>query len=399
MASSDRQYGIIENIEKHIDQLIMPSEKQPFDIIVNIENHIKRISSWIPSQAIIGIGKYSIQTILNGIVLDNTGDILPLFIDKSTKEIRNWSQSHLKPYNILGLDTKNDTLLWFHVYRDLIKNDSFIKRLKNKPLDYVSQAIVVASLEDGVGSSLFPLICSQLQMLNINPIALSILPSKVQPADAHFNAFSSMGLSISTGVTPIILIDRDNLENYVGVNRRGTTIKSNMIINYLIELLSEKTTLGQEISELSRSFNIKFFTPILTTGVSLRIYGSIENMLKTAILKPLLKFDLSSASVLYVFFRIPSHLKTKLAREKIDLSLANWFQDKVNLKSIYLTDPIYTQDTSDRIDIVILVGGINTTKLFTSMRKKINSIKKEALNLGFIDEKEWKEIAESLIKD
>jgi ribosomal protein L7/L12 len=47
----------------------------------------------------------------------------------------------------------------------------------------------------------------------------------------------------------------------------------------------------------------------------------------------------------------------------------------------------------------MLVGGLNTTKLFTSMKKKINSIKKEALNLGFINAKEWEEIAESLIKD
>jgi len=399
MALSDQQYAIIENIERHIDQLLMPSEKQPFEIIVNIEKHVKKIKPWIPSQAIICIGKYSIQAILNGAFIHNVRDILPLFIDKSTKEIMNWSKSPIKPHNILGLDTKNDTLLWFHVYRELIKNDSFIKRLKNKPLDNIRQAIIVASLENGVGSSLFPLICSQLQMININPIALSILPSKVQPADAHFNAFSSIGLSKLTGFKPIILMDRDKLENYVGVNRKGTTIKGNMIIDYLLELLSEKRTMGQEISELSRSFNIKFFTPILTTGASFRIYGSIENMLKTGLIKPLLKFDLASASVLYVFFRIPSHLKTKLVREKIDLSLANWFQDKVNLKSIYFTDPIYTKDTSDRVDMVILVGGFNTTKLFTSMKKKIDSIKKEALNLGFIDEKEWQEIDESLMKD
>ena len=399
MAVCERQYSIIENIEKHIDQLLLPSDKKPFNIIENIEKHIKQITPWIPKQAIISIGKLPIQTILKESLKDDLGNFLHLFIDKSTKEIESWSKSPLKPYNILGLDTKNDTLLWFHVYRDLIKNDSFIKRLKNKPLKHVKQAIVIASLEEGVGSSLFPLVCSQLQMIDLNPIATVILPSKVQPSDAHFNAFSSLGLSILTGFSPIIIIDRDYLENYIGVNRKGTKIKGNLIINYLIELLSEKTTLSKEISELSRSFNIKFLTPILTTGASFRIYGSIENMLKTALLKPLLKFDLSSASVLYVVFRIPSHLKTVLSREKIDLLLADWFMEKVNLKSIYFTDPIYTPDTDDRIDIVMLIGGFETTKLFTSMKKKAESIKKESLNLGFIEEKEWQEIAESLIKD
>ena len=45
------------------------------------------------------------------------------------------------------------------------------------------------------------------------------------------------------------------------------------------------------------------------------------------------------------------------------------------------------------------MGGFDTTKLFRSMKKKVEFIKNDALNLGFIDEKEWEEIAESLIKD
>ena len=399
MAFTDRHFGIIENIEKHIEQLLLSSDKQNFDIIDNIEKHIEQITPWLPSQAIVGIGKYPIQIILNGSFIDNIGDVLPLFIDKSSVDIKNWSQSRLKPYNILGLDTKDDTFLWFHVYHNLIKNDMFITRLKNKPLDNVRQAIVVASLGDGVGSSLFPVLCSQLRMLNINPVALAVLPSKVQPPDAHFNAFSSMGLSISTGFTPVLLIDRDSLENYVGVNRKGAKIEGNMLINYLLELLLEKRTLGKEISEFSRSFNVNIFTALLTTGASFRIYGSIENMLNTALLKPLLKFDLSSVSILYVLLHIPSHLKIKLPREKIELSIANWFKDKVNLKSIYFSDPIYIEDTSDRIDVVMFVGGFDVTELFTSMEEKINSIKSEAINLGFISEKEWQGIAESLIKD
>lgn len=398
MAFSDHQHTIIKNIEKHIDLLLVSNDKKKFDIIKNIEKHIKQIKQWIPTQAIIAIGKLPIQTILNGCLMDDVSNFLHLFIDKSTEEIQNWGKSHLKPYNILGLDTKNDTLFWFHVYQDLIKNNSFIRRLKNRPLEHIDQAIIVSSLEEGVGSSLFPLVCSQLQSMNINTTSIVVLPSQVQPSDANFNTFSSLGLSIMAGSTPIILVGRDYLENYVGVSRKGTKIESNMVINYLIELLSDKTTLGQEISELSRSFNIKFFTPILITGASFRIYGSIENLLETGLFMPLLEFNLSSASVIYVFFRISSNLETKFAREKIDLSLANWIGGKVNLKSIYLSDPIYTKDTNDRVDVLMLVGGFNTASLFTSMKNKIESIKNEALNNSFIDEKEWQEIDEGLIK-
>jgi len=399
MDISEHHFDVIENIRKHISQLLIGPGQRHFDVIENIRKHISQLKPWFPSQAIICIGKYPIQIILNGSFIDNIGDVLPIFIDKSSVDIKNWSQSRLKPYNILGLDTKIDTFLWFQVYPNIIKNDVFITRLKNKPLDNVRQAIVVASIGDGIGSSLFPFLCSQLKMLNINPVALAVLPSKVQPPDVHFNAFSSMGLSISTGFTPVLLIDRDNLENYVGVNRKGVKIKGNMLVNYLLELLLEKRTLAQEISEFSRSFNVNIFTALLTTGASFRIYGSIENMLNTALLKPLLKFDLSSVSLIYVLLRIPSHLKTKLPREKIDLSIANWVKDKVNLKSIYLSDPIYIEDTSDRIDVVMFAGGFDVTELFTSMEKKINPIKSEAINRGFISEEEWQGIVKSLIKD
>ena len=399
MDISEHHFDVIENIGKHIDQLLIGSGQHHFDVIENIGKHIDQLKPWFPSQAIICIGEYPIQIILKGPFIEKIDDVLPIFIDKSSEDIRKWSQSRLEPYNILGLDTKFDTYFWFHVYPNIIKNDVFITRLKNKPLDNVRQAIVVASIGDGVGSSLFPVLCSQLRMLNINPVALAVLPSKVQPPDVHFNAFSSMGLSISTGFTPVLLIDRDNLENYVGVNRKGAKIKGNMLVNYLLELLLEKRTLCQEISEFSRSFNVNIFTALLTTGASFRIYGSIENMLNTALLQPLLKFDLSSVSLLYVLLRIPSHLKIKLPREKIDLSIANWVKDKVNLKSIYFSDPIYIEDTSDRIDVIMFVGGFDVTELFTSMEKKINPIKSEAINRGFISEEEWQGIVKSLIKD
>ena len=395
----EHNFDVIENIEKHIEQLFISKCTRNFDVIENIEKHIEQLIPLCPSKALICIGKYPIQIILKGSFLDNIGDVLPIFIDKSSVDIKNWSQSRLKPYNILGLDTKNDTFFWFHVYPNIIKDDMFIKRLKNKPLDNVRQAIVVASIGDGVGSSLFPLLCSKLKMFNINPLGLAVLPSKVQPPDVHFNAFSSMGLSISSGSTPVLLMDREKLEHYVGVDRKGFKIVGNILLNYLLELFLKKRTLVQEISELSRSFDVKIFTALLSMGASFRVYGSIENMLNTALLKSLLNVDISSASVLYVLLRIPSHMKKKLPREKIDLSIANWVKDKFNLKSIYVSDPIYIEDVSDRIDVVLFVGGFNVTELFVSMEKKINSIKNEAINHGFINEEEWQGIVKSLLKD
>jgi len=399
MNISEHHFDVIENIGKHIDQLLIGSDQHHFDVIENIGKHIDQLKPLSPSQAIICIGEYPTQILLKGPFIEKIDDVLRIFIDKSSADIRKWSQSRLEPYNILGLDTKLDTYFWFHVYPNIIKNDTFIARLKNKPINSVRQAIIVSSIWDGIGSALLPALSSQLKVLNINSVSLALLPSKLQPPDVHFNAFSSIGISVSMDSTPVLLINRDNLENYVGVNRKGAKITGNILLNYLLELLLAKETLVQELSELSRSFNVKIFTVLSATGASLRIYGSVENVLNTALLRPLLTFDLSSASVLYVLLRIPSQLKTKLPREKIELSIVNWFKDKASLKSIYFSDPIYVEDTSDRIDVVMFVGGFNVTEMFTSMEKDIDAIKGDAIDRGFISKEEWKGIVKSLVKD
>jgi len=399
MDISEHHFDVIEKIKKHIDQLLISRDQQHFDVIENIEKHINQLKPWFPSQAIICIGEYPIQTLLKGPFIEKIDDVLPIFIGKSSKDIRKWSQSRLEPYNILGLDTKLDTYFWFHVYPNIIKNDAFIARLKNKPINSVRQAIIVSSVWDGVGSALLPSLSSQLKVLNINSVSLAVLPSKLQPPDVHFNAFSSIGISVSMDSTPVLLINRDNLENYVGADRKGAKITGNIFLNYLLELLFAKETLVQELSELSRSLNIKIFTVLSATGASLRIYGSIENILAASLLRPLLTFDLSSASVLYVLLRIPSQLKTKLPKEKLELSIVNWFKDKASLKSIYFSDPIYVEDTSDRIDVVMFVGGFDVTKMFTSMEKDIDAIKNDAINRGLMSEEEWQGIVKSLVED
>jgi len=399
MEISEHNFDVMESIEKHIDQLLIGRDQHHFDVIESIGKHIDQLKVFAPSQAIICIGEYPSQILLKGPFIEKTDDVLSILVSKSSKDIKKWSQSLLKPYNILGLDTKLDTYFWFHIYPNIIKNDAFIARLKNKPISNVHQAIIVSSVWEGVGSALLPSLSSQLKLSNINSVSLAVLPTKLQPPDVQFNAFSSIAITVSTDSTPVLLINRENLENYVGVNREGTKITGNIFLNYLLELLLAKETLVQELSELSRSFNVKLFTVLSATGASLRIYGSIENILSAASLRPLLTFDLSSASVLYAFLRIPSQLKTKLPREKIELSIVNWFKDKASLKSIYFSDPIYVEDASDRIDVVMFVGGFDATEMFTSMEKAIDAIKGDAIDRGFINAEEWQVIVKSLVND
>jgi hypothetical protein len=375
----------------------MESQISHFDVLESIGKHIALLKPLLPNHAIICIGEYPAKILLKGPLADKTDDRLPIFIGKSTKELSKWSQSRLDPYSILGLDAKIDTHFWFHVLPYVAKNDEFMARLRNKLVDKQRDAVMVSSIWDGVGSALLPALVSQLAEWNTNSVALAVLPSKVQPSDVHFNAFSSMGLCASRDSAPVVLVERDRLESYVGVDRKGFTIVGNVVVNYLLELMLAKDTLVQELSELSRAFNVKLYTVLSATGASFKIYGSLENILTAALFNPLLTFDLSNASVLYVLLRMPLQFKDSLPRGKIELAVANWFEKKASLNSIYITEPVYVEDVSDRIDVVMFVGGFDLTEMFTSLEKKINATKSQAVKKGLIKEDEWKGIVKSLM--
>jgi hypothetical protein len=172
----------------------------------------------------------------------------------------------------------------------------------------------------------------------------------------------------------------------------------NTIVNYVLELIMAKETFVQELTELSRFFNVKMYTVLSAIGASLKVYGSLENILNTALLRPFLKFDLSSASLLYVLIRMPIQFKDKLPKGEIELAVANWFKKRASLDSIYVSEPIYVEDVSDRIDVVMFVGGFDLTETFTSLEKKVNPTKSQAIKKGFMKEDEWKGIIKNLVE-
>jgi hypothetical protein len=147
-----------------------------------------------------------------------------------------------------------------------------------------------------------------------------------------------MQLSLQTNGSTVLLLNRDQLEAYEGVNRNGEQLKGNNVVNYLLELFLSKELLVQEITELSRTFNIKLFSALAVTGASYKVYGSIQNMLDAALLKPLTNFEVSSASLLYVLLRIPAALKESVPKTKIDLAITNWFKNKTNPQSIHVSE-------------------------------------------------------------
>lgn len=360
--------------------------KGTFNVIASVEKHIRGLIPLRPKQAIIGIGEYPIKTLLKAPRIHKEGT-LPIFIERSSDDVYKWIPKGYDTHLVLGFEGSNkDTHFWYDVLPLITKDTSLMSSLKKKTTEILQGAIIFSAVWDGIGSASLPTLISKFRAQTIDSLSMAILPSKVQPSDAHFNAYATLQMCQNTDGATVLLLGRDQLESYEGVDRKGVQIKGNLVVNYLLDMFLSKNSLVQEIAELSRTFSIKMFSVIAVTAASYRVYGSLENMLNTAMLKPLLSFNLSSASLLYVLLRIPISLKDKISRAEIDLSITDWFKDKTSLQSIHISEPIYTEDANDRIDAILFVGGFDMSDIFAGLEKKAKALKTKAVEKGYMTE-------------
>ena len=373
-------------------------EEKPQNVDVAVENIESDVETPKPQRqptseyTLVCIGEYPIK-----ILAEHEHEGQQILIDKSSDEIRKWITDTYNSDDVLGLDASVETHFWHQILPYLTQNADLITRLKNRLLDNKYGVLTVSSSWDGIGSALMPTLISCTKEWNMNSVTIALLPSKLQPSEAHFNAFSSLGSCVSKENATLILLGRDQLNKYVGVERKGAVMKGNVFLDCLAEIALAKTTFVRELCEMSSSFGVKAFTVMAATGASFKIFGSLENILDSTLFRPLLSFNLSSALLLYVLLRIPMHLKEVLGRDKVELEIAHWFKEKAVLKSIHVTEPIYVEEVNDRVDLIMIVGGFDLASVFFPMEKKIDAIKAQATKQGSIKEEEWKEIKKGLM--
>ena len=370
--------------------------KTTFSVLESIRKHILQLKPLTPRRGLVCIGEYPSRILLKSPLVEKISGISPIFLQRSGEDILNMTQLVANSQNVLEVDVGVDTHFWFNVESYMAQNEGYVRRLRGM-MDKLNEAILLVSLWEGLGSALLPTLVSRFRTSSANAVALAVLPSKSQASDAHFNALASIGKCMSNEASAVVLLGRDFVEDFVGVDRDGSRMKGNHIIGYLLEMILAKETFTQELNELSRAFDVKLYTFLAITGASFKVYGSFETMLDAALLNPFLRFDLSSASVLYVLVRAPIHLRDKISKGQIELATAKWSKKILGIKSIYVSEPVYVDDASDRVDAVVFGGSFDLTELIAFLQKKAGRIKNEKVKRGLVKGEEWEAIVKGLV--
>jgi hypothetical protein len=100
-----------------------------------------------------------------------------------------------------------------------------LESLRKKYFEKIHGAIIFSSVWDGVGSASLPAFIRKFKESNIDSLSIMVLPSKIQPKDAQFNACGALETCLAIDGATVLLLERDQINSYEGVDRKGEPIK------------------------------------------------------------------------------------------------------------------------------------------------------------------------------
>lgn len=363
-------------------------------LLSSLRDQIKAITPILPDKAVVTVGQYALETLSESKKLSNP-DVYTLLRIMHKKDLQH-KTIEIAPDLSFQMDTMYEPHYWFDLnsYIDGVDLSDVFERLF---YDYHKEILSLSNISEGASSGILPHIHKHLMEKEKSTVGICVFPSMSHSGDALYNAFSTVGRITLESSTPLILIDQGELESYNGVHREGDVLENTAILDYMIDLLLDKEDFIRDLNRLSSSYNIELFSPLLASGCSMDIYENFRNILEVSLEQPLMDFDITSARMLYVLVRAPLKFRDQLQKGQLEYEVSTWLQESIGIDIPQICEPIFVDEYGDRIDIVILVGGYDTSKKFNEVHKRIERFSKMNVEQGLVDSLEWEKIKEKML--
>jgi len=296
-------------------------------LLASIRQNIDSLESLLPDRAVITVGQYTLDA-LDPPAFDEEGltDVIRVHHKKDLEH----KTVYIDPEYEVEIDTLYEPHYWFDLLEH-VDADDFHAALSRRIYDYHDEVLTLVNLSEGSSSGLYPLLHRFLAKREKNVLGVSIVPSMSHSSDALFNSFASTGMVAIDGSTPLLLIDQGRLEDYTGVHRMGEVLNDIDIVDYLVEMLLDKRGLIRDLYKLSRNFDIGVFSALMATGCSLGIYESFRNILDVTLEQPLMEFDISTATMIYVLVRAPLYYRDEFTKGQIEYEVSQWLTESLTV--------------------------------------------------------------------
>ncbi|MBI4333387.1 MAG: hypothetical protein HY673_19145 [Chloroflexi bacterium] len=259
--------------------------------------------------------------------------------------------------------------LYCHIGRQVALRDEgltgFLKNAGISQGDEHQNIIVVAATGGGTGSGAGPAVIYKAKDINpwAHTFAVAVTPSNVETDRYHFNAYYGVSSLLHFEDKPnadvIVVLNYDELRRVTGVGPSGEEIKTEGLVIAMLRMLG--LDIGHagatRLARLSQDLGIQAYVPCLGMGRSMEIFGSLPNILESAVLLPMSPVDRANVMVAYLLIRVPNRLSDVLTDRVINELFDSWA--KANFPRLKASLCLITrlEEMSDRISVCILLGG------------------------------------------
>ncbi len=257
---------------------------------------------------------------------------------------------------------------------------------------------LLSALGGGTGSGASPFTLQRAKSINPHSrsIVIAVMPAADEPDSTHFNAYCSLSRFINSSQAPladmVLLVDYDRLVNVRGVSNIGEEMAGESLLTYMIATLSgavpEISTTqidSSYLTKMSRSMGVNVFVPCMAVGRSLEIFGSIGNILDSAMSCPLAHIEKESVLTSYVIAQVPERLSSSLDEDTIKAKINKWNKDNFPRLKGSILQIANSANRADRIDIFLLLGGNSLTTTARWAKEGFDRFKK------VVDRKDWEQ--------
>lgn len=363
-------------------------------LLSGLRDQIKAITPILPDKAVVTVGQYALDTLKESEKLSDS-DVYTLLRIMHKKDLQH-KTIEIDPELSLQMDTMYEPHYWFDL-NTYIEGVNLTEVLDALFYDYHKEILSLSNISEGASSGILPHIHTHLSMREKSTVGMCVFPSMSHSGDALYNAFSAVGRIRLDSSTPLILIDQGKLEAYNGVHREGDVLENVDILDYMVDLLLDKEDFIRDLNRLSNSYGIELFTALLASGCSMDIYESFRNMLEITLEQPLMDFDITTARMLYVLVKAPMKFREQLQKGQLEYEVSTWLQESIGIDIPQICESLFVEEYGDRVDIIVLVGGYDTSKKFNEVHKRIERFSKMNVDQGLVDSEEWGKIKEIMM--
>ena len=355
------------NFRKELSTLISNLES------INGEKHNKIINFGLGtfgSQILLSLkNDFGSEQLFNYLMIDYEGSNVDSLIPDNDDSLEHNSYSVANDY-----DSK--TNIWSNFENNFSQFDQLEDKIRriglNNNIDEQT-AILTGSMGETLVSGMTPPLLKKIKQINpkTSRLVLTSLPATSDTDQVHFNAFCGVSRFIRNQKTSgdiLVVLQGDALEKMIGIDRSGKKLGSDFLIPRMVNLLTNNSSAINSLSKIAKSLKVLAFAPVYVYGRSYEIYDNLKNILDDAAYFPLSPFQYESVILNVIIVRAPENVLNVVSKKRIEADCNLWNRKRFPSLKESLVYVLPVKETSDRLDVLLLLGGAKLQNIIQSVQ-------------------------------